>query len=109
MSNFKDDLLAEAAGQTIEAICIGDMGWSDFNHEHIPNWKEVPRGKLLNWQEAAPLLDFNYSTGYGAPECPCVYAWTKDYVIFISQYDGSTCTNKVPRNPCDCDPQMPGG
>lgn len=109
MRTFADDIEEEAGDEPIEAIVIGNMGWSDYNTEINPRFADVPQGKVLSWEAARPLLDFPYSTGYGAPECHAIYAWTATRVLFVSQYDGSTCLQSVPRNPIETTPEMPGG
>jgi hypothetical protein len=104
---FAKDIEDVANGEIIEAVVIGDMGWVDYNDpETVPIDK---RGKVLSWEDARPLLAFDYDDGYGAPECHAIYAWTFTRVIFVSMYDGSTAINAIPRFPVDCMPTMPGG
>lgn len=106
---FAQDIQAEAGAEAIEGIVIGEMGWSgDYNAEGKPPWKHVA-GKLISWAEARPLLDYEYDPGYGAPDCQAICAWTSTRVLFVSQYDGSTGLESMPRNPGDCAPSMPGG
>ena len=103
MANLKQWVLSVAAKEKIEAVVIGNMGWSDYKLETIPeasqdksNWN-----KVLSWRKAAPLLDYEFDSGYGSPGCQAITVWTKSKVIFISQYDGSTGVTSVPRNPVD--------
>ena len=42
-----------------------------------------------------PILDAEFSSGYGSPQCPRYVARDKDAVYFPTQYDGSTCATKV--------------
>lgn len=105
---FKDDILEAAQGQPIAAIVVGEMGWPDYNDKGKPKYKDIV-GKLVSWERAAPVLDYEYDSGFGAPDCHAITAWTKDWVLFVSQYDGSTNINRVPRNPCSHLPRMPGG
>lgn len=105
---FKDNILEVAGKEEIIAIVIGEMGWEDYNDKGKPEYKSVI-GKLLTWKEAAPILDYSYNTGYGAPDCQAVIAWTETKVIFVVQYDGSTSIHSVPRNPVSHIPCMPGG
>lgn len=109
MENFKEDILEAAEGEKIIGVVIGTLGWGDYKSDAIPQYQDQPRNQLISWEKAAPLLDYAYDSGYGAPECNAVYVWTEASVIFVSQYDGSTCLHKIPRNPCDCKPEMPGG
>lgn len=104
--SFAADIEELAHGEPIEAIVIGDMGWGDYNSDGKPSW---PRGELLSWSDARPMLDYKYDRGFGAPDCQAVYAWTSTRVLFVSTYDGSTSVTSVPRNPIACMPDMPGG
>lgn len=106
MANFKNDLLEAADGEPIEAIVFGEGGWGDYNME---KWGDYPVGSVLTWADALPVVDREYHTGYGAPECPSTYAWTASRVLYVVQYDGSTSISSIPRNPTDCKPEMPGG
>lgn len=110
-ANLKQWVVAAAKGEPIEAIVIGNMGWEDCGIDDIP---EPSRdrdkwNKVLSWAEAEPLLDYNFDSGYGAPGCQAITAWTATKVIFISQYDGATGVEWLPRHPVDHQPRMPGG
>ena len=108
--NLKQWLLDMADGEPIEAVVIGQMGWGDdYRSDGVPDYAAQPRFTVLSWEQAAPWLDYNFDSGYGAPACNAVYAWTASRVIFISQYDGSTTPHWGPRNPAPCEPIMPGG
>jgi hypothetical protein len=108
MANLAEWIKEAAGGESIEAVVIGEMGWRDYNSKDVPGYDKQPRGKVLTWDEARPWLDYEFYEGYGAPGCNAVYAWTANWVLFISQYDGSTECDAVPRNPIACLPQMPG-
>ena len=101
MPNFKQDILRVAGDEPIEFIVIGDMGWEDYKNK--PLYQKV-KGKLLPWKEAIPYIDYEYNTGYGAPDCQAITAWTTNKVIFIWQYDGMTGVTSISRNPV---PHMP--
>lgn len=109
MANLKQWLLSEADGEKIQAVVIGKMGWGDYNSEYVPNYAGIPKGRVLSWKEAAPLLDYEFDSGFGAPGCNAIWAWTKSKVIAIGQYDGRTWPYSVPRNPVDQMPTMEGG
>jgi hypothetical protein len=109
MSNFAEDIERAADGEVIEQAVIGQMGWGDYGKEHVPGYDEIPQGQLLPWKEARKFLDFEYDSGFGAPGCPAIYAWTPTKVLFVVQYDGSTWVTMVPRHPKDLMPEMPGG
>jgi hypothetical protein len=108
MTRFKDDILEVTDDEPIIAIVIGEMGWSNYQEEGKPEWKHIV-GKLISWKEAEPFLDYEYDTGYGAPDCQAIYAWTQNWIIFVTQYDGATWVSRIPRNPINCIPGMPGG
>ncbi len=109
MSNLIDWIKEECNENDIEGVVIGQMGWGEYNKEIVPGFEKIPFGKLISYETAKPLLNYEFDSGYGAPECNAIYVWTKDKVLFISQYDGATSMESVPRNPIDCMPTMPGG
>jgi hypothetical protein len=109
MANLKQWLVEMANGEEIVAVVIGEMGWGEYGSEGVSGYAYHPRGVVLTWGEAAPLLDYEFDDGYGAPNCEAVYAWTVSRAIFVSQYDGSTSPQWMPRNPVACKPEMPGG
>ena len=116
MGNFADNILAEADGEKIESVVIGPFGWGyDLDDEEpygMDDKQRVDRihlGKPLSWRRVADLLDYEYTTSFGAPNCHAIWAWTASRVIFVSTYDGSTSVTSVPRNPRDGTPSMPGG
>jgi hypothetical protein len=109
MANLKQWLLEEANDEKIEAVVIGEMGWGSYRSEEVHNYTEMPKGQIISWQEAEKWLDYEFSSGYGAPGCNAVYAWTTNKVIAIYQYDGSTGVYWIPRNPTDIMPDMVGG
>lgn len=106
-SNFKDDILhiCESLGEKIEAIVIeridpyGDLPEEDYGSEGIPNYKDLPFGEVKKWEEVEDLLDFEYDSGYGTQECPNITAWTRNYVLFVKEYDGSTYVSFIRRHP----------
>ncbi len=106
MSNLIEWIKDEAHDEPIKAVVIGKMGWGN---ESVPNSEKQPLGVILTWKEAKKWLNYEFSSDYGAPECNAIYAWTKTRVIFVSQYDGATRINSIPRNPTPTMPYMPGG
>lgn len=109
MTTLAEDFeaVASAHEQSITHAVIGEMGWRDGDERHAPGLAR--RGEVLTWDEARPLLDYYYNAGYGAPDCQAIYAWTAERVLFISEYDGSTCVMSVPAAPVACMPEMSGG
>jgi len=110
--NAYDDLMKELEeGEIVEGLVFGDYGWSDFGEEDCDN--PIPqnkRGVLLTLEEAKPLMDgWTYDGGFGSPDCYATYVWTNKRIIWVTQYDGSTCLDSAPRHPMSCKPNMPGG
>ena len=102
------ELLAD--GETIEAVVLGAWGWDGGDEPKPPAVPPDKRGKVLTWEQAAPMLTtWSFYGGDGAPDCYAVYIWTDRRVFWVTQYDGSTDLNEAPRNPVDCMPDMPGG
>ena len=109
MANLKQWILDVADKEEIEGIVIGEMGWGDYNKENVPNYNEIPKGQLLTWKEAKHWLDYEFDSGFGAPGCNAIYAWTATKVIAICQYDGATNPYSIPRHPINVIPEMEGG
>jgi hypothetical protein len=104
MVNFKDEILDVSDKEEIIGIVLGKRDW--------PIEDETPDDKIgvvLSWDVALPLLDYKHNPGYGGVECHKITAWTATRVLFVSQYDGSTIVDSVPRHPVNHEPQMPGG
>ena len=108
--------IRQGLGEPI-AVVIGAYGWGTldsgepgYGEESCPS--QIPRekrGVVLKWADARPLLDYEFDPGYGAPRCHAVYVWSKEDVLFISQYDGSVGFCVIPREPRAVVPEMPGG
>lgn len=93
MTNFKADILTEAGDEPILAIVVGaTRSWYD---EEPHNLGTAP----VSWELAAPVLDYEYSAGFGSQDCHDIIAWTATKVLSIHEYDGSTSVISVPRNP----------
>jgi len=73
------------------------------------------KSKGLSWDdiEACTLsskeLDREFDAGYGGTEGSPFTAWTADYVLFPTCYDGSEWVESVPRNPCSTESWHVGG
>jgi hypothetical protein len=109
MPTIKEWIEEEAKGEDVEGVVLGEMGWGDYGSDQVPNYSDCPKGKLLSWDEAAPWISYQFDGGFGAPGCQAFTAWTKSKVIGVYQYDGSTSSFSIPRNPVDHTPDMPGG
>lgn len=118
VGTFAEDIEGVVASEPIEAVVIGLVGgdspWPDAESRDYGEdyCRAVPRDKkgiILMWEQARPLLDYDYDRGYGGPECHAVAVYTPTRVVFVSQYDGATGVESLPRNPCNFWPPMPGG
>lgn len=106
MAVLKDWLIQMADGESIDAVQFGEDWPSTLGD--LP--KLPPPGYILSWDEAQPWLSYEFDNGFGVPGCQAVYAYTRNWIMFIAQYDGSTWPHRIPRVPTPgfC-PEMPGG
>jgi hypothetical protein len=91
----------ELNGEPIEGVVIGEKGWSFFDS---PRSDYV--GKLLTWEQAKPILDYNFDSDFGSPGCHAIYLWTPTRVVCIHEYDGSTSLRILPRHPIAIIPEF---
>jgi hypothetical protein len=106
MNTYWQDILEEAGDEPIEAVVIGEMPWGDYRAEGKP---VCVKGKILTAEEATPMLDYEYDSGYGAPDCHAINVYTPTRVIYCAQYDGATWLESIMRNPTEgIMPEMPG-
>ena len=83
----------------ITAIAVfSESSWGDYRMER---WQELGllpyRGSLADCPDV--ILDMEYEDGFGAPDVPDYECWSDDWVGFCHEYDGSTSTETVRRNP----------
>ena len=101
-SNFLKDLENCIGDEVVEAVVftnlLDDIGWGSLRTPE-PRNAGIVVDKRYSWEEAKPLLDYNYYHGYGSMDCHDINIWTPTRVIYIHEYDGSTCPEFVPRNP----------
>jgi|ETNvirnome_2_130_1030620.scaffolds.fasta_scaffold00320_28 hypothetical protein len=109
VANLKESLLAVAGEEPILKIVIGDKErWRFLNTDENP-WPEYI-SKLLSWEEAKEIVDYDFDSGFGGTESHPIMAWTQTRVIFSVCYDGSEWLASAPRNPTDgITPQHYGG
>jgi hypothetical protein len=100
MTNFKDSILEVAGKEKIEAIVITNYDYGE---------KDKPAPPVISWEEAIPILDYEYHAGFGGVDCHAICAWTKTRILFVSQYDGATHVEWMYRNPTSFIPDIPGG
>ena len=98
---FAEDIERAAGGEEILAIVLGARGYKD---DTTPNL-----GVPVKWEEARPILDYEYDSGYGGVDCHAIMAWTETWVLFVCSYDGSTWVASVPRKPQFITPDTYGG
>lgn len=105
MNNFAQEI-KDCAGETIRGIVIS-ASKSGYSQGYPWNEEEINKDahKVLTWRKAKPLLSYSYDAGYGDQDCHSIYAWTDNWIVLVSEYDGSTCVVKIPRNPVDCKPE----
>jgi hypothetical protein len=92
-----------ANGKPILGAVLGQH-YSDRYDEPKPAWV----GKLISWEKAKKILNYDYDNGYGGADCHPAYVWTEDKVMFVSEYDGATAVSFVPRNPIEFEPTFSG-
>ncbi|MBI4142961.1 hypothetical protein HY480_03750 [Candidatus Uhrbacteria bacterium] len=108
---LREEIECFVGDEPIEAVVIGGA-----NEEADPTIiAQSRRGVPLPWEEAATLLDFNYSyfDRCHSSENPVtgLLIWTSTRVIFVitdSEYN-SYQFHAVPRNPRACMPEYFGG
>lgn len=102
MSNFKQDILAAAAGEPILAIAVSAFRSWHYQLRDNPATSDHDLGSApVSWDKAEPVLDYEYDDGYGGQDCHDIWAWTATRVLSIHEYDGSTLVISVARNPED--------
>lgn len=105
---FAQEIEKLAGADPIQRVVIGNLDYY-FDDENPPLIPKDKKGIPLCWNQARPLLDYPYVSSFGSPQCHPVYVWTDKDIIFVSQYDGMTHIEKIPRHPGPCQPHMPGG
>ena len=109
MNAYEDLMKFLEDEEVVEALVFGEYGWSGYSEDTI----FIPKDKqkvLMTLEEAKTIMDgWTYYGSFGAPKCYATYVWTNKRVIWVTQYDGSTCLDSMPRHPLNCLPEMPGG
>ena len=103
--------LREFTDDPIVAVQIGEMGWSGYNvPSGLPKDYMSKLSKVMKPDEAMPYLEYEFDSGFGAPNCTAVLIFTKKNVYSVFQYDGATGMFEIPRKPTKgFIPDMPGG
>jgi hypothetical protein len=72
----------------------GRIIYHKTSEEDCPGWtSDIESREEINSEH--PIFDFEFSSGFGGPKCPRIFARDKDAIYFPSQYDGSTCLERV--------------
>jgi len=81
-----------------------DTGQILWQKTEPSRWREAIRtlnepigARLLEHDD--PLLDLEFSTGYGSASCPRFIAWDEKRIYFVSTYDGATELEYIFRDP----------
>jgi hypothetical protein len=121
MSAIEELMIEMQDDETVEKIVFGPWGWGSApvdGESWKPGYGEpdpppVPfdkRGVLLSLEEAAHMMQsWHFGGGYGAPNCYATYIWTNKRILWVTNYDGATKLDWVPRSPIATMPYMPGG
>lgn len=120
MSAYKELIEYLDSDENVEGIVFGAWGWGSIVADKFtPGFGEpndplpVPadlRGKVLTLKQAKKYMaTWSFDNGFGSPECYATCVWTNKRVIWVTQYDGSTGLDSMPRNPVNFIPYMPGG
>lgn len=103
-----DEYLDEDEG--VEAIIFGNYGYGQDTDKTLSAIQPKYRGKILSFEVAKTMMEtWSFQNGFGIQKCYATYIWTNRRVIWVSEYDGSTCLNSMPRNPIPCIPEMSCG
>ena len=109
MATLREWIEKYTDGEPIEAVMLGAFGWDGFEQPAGLVLDGV-KGKVLSLEEAIPYISYEFDDGFGIPECSAIVAYTKTWIISVSQYEGSTSPFRIARNPYDgFVPTMPGG
>lgn len=103
MANIKEMLLEESKenNELIEAIVVGVHYDRKYDGEVRPD-----ENIILSLEQGLAKLDEEYDDGYGGADCYPMYAWSKNWIYVINEYDGSTRLSSIPRNPINCKPKF---
>lgn len=100
MANFKQDIKDAVGEDEILAVRIPafeEYYFTQSDPRFIP--ANSLTNKLVQYETALALLDYEYDSGYGSQDCHDITMWSQDYVYYIHEYDGSTSICKIDRIP----------
>lgn len=98
-----DELVDALHGEVPEAVVFGPWGWGGYPRKDDVYVPDEDRGEVLAASVARPYLEegWSFRGGYRAADSYAVFAWSENYVAFVSEYDGSTRLRVIPRDPSD--------
>ena len=98
--------MQDRIGEPIEQIVVGLPDDDYYSDDDSSGAAFSPQEYHLVQDDPLLHREFNddYGTVHGAP----IVAWTKNFVIFSVQYDGSEWLAHVPRNPVTTAPHFYG-
>lgn len=105
-ATFWKEIVDYARGEKIEAAIIGSE--CDYGGPYVPRLRPRFLNVVLTPRRAKELLSYKGGCLNGAVSCHPVYIYTTTRVLFVTQYDGHTTFNSVPRNPMNVKVVMPG-
>ena len=89
-STLRKDIFGSACPEVPTKVHIEAMGgWDDLGLPYEGHSVYIP----------SELLSSEFDDGYGGVERPEWTAWSTNYVLFGGEYDGSTFTEWVRRDP----------
>jgi len=108
-TNFREWFanFTEQTGETPSQIVFGFSEWHDYR---VEEWPEINDNRMWWWDEIpASVLDRRFDAGYGSTDSPNLCAWSKSFVLFSDDYDGSEELRWLPRHPVAHQPIRAGG
>ena len=107
MSNFLGDI-QETMREQCDSEPIESVVVAKFDSYYEENFKSIPdkfTGKPVCFGDVRHYFDYEYDDGFGGAESHAIYLYTKNFIVFVSEYDGSTSVSCIPRNPIECTPR----
>jgi hypothetical protein len=97
------EVFEEEAGEPILFAVVGQH--YNAPNKHLPD--QTPETRVVRpWAEARQMIDYFYDNGFGGADCHPVTAWSENWVLWVSEYDGATSVGERPRNPAAHQPEF---
>jgi hypothetical protein len=101
MSNFVKEItnIEDELGEKI--ICATWEIFKHYNETFLHRYyrANAKAGLVQDRETTLDVMNYEHNSSYGSQECHAILAWTENYVIYVHEYDGSTCLTSKPRNP----------